>query len=376
LAERGVSEGGGKGGGLLTDVERLPRPGRRNHLVGLLREAIETVDEIVVRFKSPECRVEVLEERLPTIELLDRQAVLERNAADAERLAGLGSLAGGQGRIAHSKIAGFRRRVRNGDVRGEFTGAPQLLDDHRSVTGELQRRQGTVACIHILAAEFMRRQRMADSPEQGELVQDGGEPGEVFAELDAGDSGGDRLELSAVLTGGVGLGVERIEMRRSAGKIDEDGGGRFCSGGVARFRPAKEVAERAGRGAQDAGLEEIASNDAVAGAVQCHGGKLPKGVVLASEAHPSETAPCLFGDVVLTRFRVVLAAAERTELVPFQPSGQPVSDSTETPSCSRAPKGGRAWRRRGRRIPRSAAGRARSRRRRDNGSASAGRPGE
>ena len=61
-----------------------------------------------------------------------------------------------------------------------------------------------------------------DRADDDALVHAGGHAREDLADLDAGDVGGDRLELAADFGRGVGLDVPHILVRRSAAQEDVD----------------------------------------------------------------------------------------------------------------------------------------------------------
>jgi hypothetical protein len=61
-------------------------------------------------------------------------------------------------------------------------------------------------------------------PDHGEVVGDAGGVGEGFAELEAGDAGGDGAEGAADIDGGVGFGVEGLVLGRTSAEEEDDAG--------------------------------------------------------------------------------------------------------------------------------------------------------
>ena len=81
----------GERGRFLADVEGLAGPLAGDDRVGLLAEAVEAGQELAVRLDGGERLVEIGQQVLPPLDLFDRQAVAQRDAADAERLARRGA---------------------------------------------------------------------------------------------------------------------------------------------------------------------------------------------------------------------------------------------------------------------------------------------
>src|SRR4029077_13325882 len=105
-----------------------------------------------------------------------------------------------------------------------------------------------------------------DGANDDAFVHDAGDAREDFADLDAGDVGGDRLELRAKRARRLGLDLPHILVGRPAAKIDIDDGfarpGRTALGRLGTI----DVCKIEGRGTEREGadLEEIAARDAVA----------------------------------------------------------------------------------------------------------------
>ena len=55
-------------------------------------------------------------------------------------------------------------------------------------------------------------------------IHHAGQPRQMLADLDAGDTGGDRLELAADFGRRVGFEIDHVLMRRPAGQEDHDDG--------------------------------------------------------------------------------------------------------------------------------------------------------
>ncbi len=136
------------------------------------------------------------------LDLVDRQAVAERDAADGERLAGLWACVRRKRSVLHAEIAGALRRVGNGDERRQVGRRRQFLADHRAVAGNSSDGSGRLPRVHVLGAQLVSRQRVGDAAEDRELVGALGQLRQVLADLDAGDVGLDRVELAAVLPPG------------------------------------------------------------------------------------------------------------------------------------------------------------------------------
>ena len=79
---------------------------------------------------------------------------------------------------------------------------------------------------HVMVAGAVVPLVVADRADDGQLVGDAGQPGHVLREVHAGDLGLDRRELAADLGRRVGLGIERLEVRRPAIHPDQDATGR------------------------------------------------------------------------------------------------------------------------------------------------------
>ncbi len=103
-AELRLAELGCRFGVLLADVERLARPGRGDHRVGLLREPVEAVEQLAVLLKPGERRVEAVQQTPAAFRRRRRSDHCQRDPANAERLSGGGSLARGQRSVLHSQI--------------------------------------------------------------------------------------------------------------------------------------------------------------------------------------------------------------------------------------------------------------------------------
>jgi len=114
-------------------------------------------------------------------------------------------------------------------------------------------------------------QAVADAAEESELVGAAGQPGQMLAELDAGDAGGDCAKFAAVFDRRLGLGIKTVDVAGTAGQVDEDRRGRFGIGFYfAGFGEAKKIGQGDAGGAEDAGAEGVAAMDAIAVLVSCH----------------------------------------------------------------------------------------------------------
>ena len=107
--------------------------------------------------------------------------------------------------------------------------------------------------------------RADDGANDRAAVHDAGELGKDFANLKAGNLGGDRRELAADFVWRVELEIEHVLMRRAAAQEDVDD--RFVPLALAGSRfEAIQIGEREGRrtDAEAADPEEAAAGDAVA----------------------------------------------------------------------------------------------------------------
>src|SRR5581483_1404971 len=99
---------------LLADVEGPPAARRAEDLVGLLREAIEPAEQAAVALVGAEGVLQVPAQVLPALQRLRRQAAVERDAADRERLAGPRRRLRAQGGVLDAEHARHLRRPRDG----------------------------------------------------------------------------------------------------------------------------------------------------------------------------------------------------------------------------------------------------------------------
>ena len=144
--------------------------------------------------------------------------------------------------------------------------APAAQLGHHGAERRVMRRAVLVLAVaghHLRIGVFIDGTERADD---GQLVPHAGLQGEVFADLDAGHVGGDRLELAAKLDGRFRLEVVHVHVRRAAAQVDHDG--RLDRGWSCRCRPSPRPApQHAGQRqtrAEGADLEEAAAVDAVA----------------------------------------------------------------------------------------------------------------
>ena len=90
----------------------------------------------------------------------------------------------------------------------------------------------------------MPRDHMTDAAEDRVLVGAGCELRQVLADLNAGNIRVDRIELAAKLGGRIRLQIERIDMRRTSAKIDDDGRLALRRLRIVRVQPAQRIAQR------------------------------------------------------------------------------------------------------------------------------------
>ena len=123
---------------------------------------------------------------------------------------------------------------------------------------------------------------MLQTADDGPFVHDAGGLRQEFAELDAGDRGGDRLELAPDIDRGVGLHVPGFELTGAAAHVEHDGGGGpllrgargrlgFRSQHVGQHQaPRAEQAAADGRAAIDFGRTQQAGEVEVGGQAVGH----------------------------------------------------------------------------------------------------------
>lgn len=114
--------------------------------------------------------------------------------------------------------------IGDSDEGGDAGGAGEFVAHHGTVAGEGEGADGASAGIDVFATEFMGGEGVADTADDGEQVGALGEFGEVFTDLDAGDIAGDGFEFATDVIGGVGFGIEGIEVGGATVEFDEDGG--------------------------------------------------------------------------------------------------------------------------------------------------------
>src|SRR6185436_14815967 len=103
--------------------------------------------------------------------------------------------------------------------------------ERRRMAGEVPVGRGAVA-----------RRAVMDAADDGQLTGVAGDAGEVFGKFHAADGGADGPELAADVAGGLGLGVEGVEVAHPAPGEEDDAGLR--------------LAEAAGAGAGQSGVLE------------------------------------------------------------------------------------------------------------------------
>ena len=166
-----------------------------------------------------------------------RQAVPCQRLIQAQvrrRIGGRGRVAGVEAPGADAEVVGadHERHARHADVAGHRGGAAagcaELRGDHAEVGvfGEVGRSgvwfRGRLAREQFDRAVVVVGQFMVQRADQGEAVRLAGDPGEEFADLHTRRAGADRPERAADPLGGVGLGIERLEMARPAPHPEED----------------------------------------------------------------------------------------------------------------------------------------------------------
>ena len=211
----------------LADVKRIARGLGSDDGMSLFAEAIETFQQLTVRFHRTKRRVQIAQQPLPLLDLSHRQTTLQRNSANAECLANSRRGTGIQWSILDAEKTGpLLRVVRNRYERRQVGRILQLRLFHhdRTIAWILQRRQGPTASVDVFLAESMSAQRVADASQDDELVHAAGKLRQVLADLNSGYVRVDRIELAAKFTRRVRLEIERVHVRWAAGQVYENGG--------------------------------------------------------------------------------------------------------------------------------------------------------
>jgi hypothetical protein len=83
---------------------------------------------------------------------------------------------------------------------------------------------GQASRLQQLLAGFVNRGAIVvNATHQGEAVRQGGQTRQGLAQKQARHGGGDRSKRTADAAGGVGLGIQRIEMTRASAQPEQDG---------------------------------------------------------------------------------------------------------------------------------------------------------
>lgn len=143
--------------------------------------------------------------------------------------------------------------VDDGPHVGMFGGVGDVFDQLAGIGGDERVRGIDVAGAVV-----------AERTDEGELVSPVGEAGEMFADLDAGDVGGDRSELASIFGGGLGLEVEGLHVAGSTPEPEDDHGlggtERECCGLDLRF-VVEELSKSETSGRGEPGVEESTSGE-------------------------------------------------------------------------------------------------------------------
>ena len=90
-----------------------------------------------------------------------------------------------------------------------------------------------------------------------------GQPGQVFADLQSGNSSRDRAEFASDTSRSLGLHVEAVELRQPAGEEDHEN----RSGSRVGLAGGQHIGQTGSRQAESAGLQQCATGQGRAG---CH----------------------------------------------------------------------------------------------------------
>ncbi len=119
--------------------------------------------------------------------------------------------------------------LRHREIRRQSLGRTALVGRHRTHAGmkaderaAADRNPRRRAGHHVVIAGAVVPLVVANRADDRQLVGDAGQPRHVLREVDAGHLGADGLELAANLGRRVGLGIERLEVRRPAVHPNQD----------------------------------------------------------------------------------------------------------------------------------------------------------
>lgn len=183
-------------------------------------------------------------------------------------------------RAEHSgELTGIDARVRVINLLGQNGARRQMSATLRRVAGHGRdarivgrlrqaaldrRRDDATAGEHHVGAPFVVVLRVRKRTHQRPAIGTFGQSRQVFADLHAGRLRGDRAELAPILDRAVGLHVERVVLRRSAGQEDINHrlgfGGRLTSLGRRRA-PVGDVGERQSQESDGSGLHGLAAGE-------------------------------------------------------------------------------------------------------------------
>ena len=144
------------------------------------------------------------------------------------------------------------------DIRGQRAIRTAETAHHRAECGTVRRLGKAGVDLLQLVLHRLDELQRAD---QGQLVGDLRLERHVFTDVEAGDAGLDRFELSPVLDRRIRLEVVHVEVAGATGEADHDDGARRL--GVLALRPEPEdVRQRQATQPHSADLEEVAAADA------------------------------------------------------------------------------------------------------------------
>ena len=258
-----------EGGGFRVEVEGLARGVAAEDVPRLTGEVVHGLN-LAVGIHLAAHAVEALDEPAPVGEAVDGEALGEREVRQGEG-AGIRRVhAGLEGQALRAEVggAGAGNHLGNHHV-GRQRGVLMLkLLGHDGPDARvrvdafvrpvfLAGEDDLVAVGVVHAAVFLA---VGDAADDGELVHDLGGQGQVLADVNAGDAGGDGVELAAKLAGRVGLRVPGLVLRRAAALVEDDDGVLALGGtGLGLRLGAEKIGKCQAGGAEHAGVDEAAT---------------------------------------------------------------------------------------------------------------------
>src|SRR5690606_10121689 len=228
-----------------------------------------------------------LEEAPPALEPLSRDARVELEIANAEPWA-RGVAVDHERRVLGTEetgAGGVVRRIAHGRVGREVELSRVAVRDEASERGMLEARRGGMRGEEMLACEIVLAEARSQRTNDGDAIRERGGLREELRKVRSRDACGSRAEGAAHLARRIDLGVERVDVARTAVEPNEDAGPRPRRSPVRRrsggqSAPASEVPETDSERRQRSGTEDFAPQHAIAANVGiAHGSSLSLGLL-------------------------------------------------------------------------------------------------